>query len=189
MSASKTDLKLLLVAKRNKVIFAEAGKLCRFPSEAACFAFGYCHSAPRKINNDHPGFVSDIQNSVCSNCRSRCNRTRYMNQEVKVVDTNSSTSTDRHVKFVATNCSTPTDGPTSYLGDRPTSDQGGYVKGSVRYMVTDDLSVSPIALEEKVVEFGISQGLELLKASLWSNGALTAVFLLNQKVRDAEPSK
>jgi hypothetical protein len=100
----------------------------------------------------HPGYVSDIHNSLCSHCRSQC-CTRYMNQEVKFVGTNVSASTDT-----------------------PASDQaGGYVKGLVTYMVTDDLSVSPMSmvsvvgllnkieikdfsvLEEKVVEFGIDE--------------------------------
>ncbi|KAJ6309386.1 hypothetical protein OIU77_015188 [Salix suchowensis] len=66
-------------------------------------------------------------------------------------------------------------------------------------MVTDDLSVSPMSmmsvvgllnefdikdlsvLEEKVLEFGINEALELLKASLLSKEALTAVFRLKQK--------
>ncbi|XP_011027120.1 PREDICTED: uncharacterized protein LOC105127492 [Populus euphratica] len=123
--------------------------------------------------SSHPGYVSDIHNSVCSHCRSQDYGTRYMNQEVKFVRTNVSASTDT-----------------------PASDQaGGYVKGLVIYMVTGDLSVSPMSmvsgvgllnkfdvkdfgvLEEKVVELGINEGLELLKASLLSKDALTAVFL------------
>ncbi|KAL9388666.1 hypothetical protein Peur_017271 [Populus x canadensis] len=122
----------------------------------------------------HPGYVSDIQNFVCSYCRSPgFGTTGYMSREVKFVGTNVSASTDT-----------------------PASDQaGGYVKGLVTYMVTDDLSVSPMSmvsvvgllnkieikdfgvLEEKVVEFGINEGLELLKASLLSKDALTAAFL------------
>ncbi|KAF2294559.1 hypothetical protein GH714_012589 [Hevea brasiliensis] len=39
-------------------------------------------------------------------------------------------------------------------------------------------------LEEKVVEFGIDQGVELLKASLQSKAALTSVFLVNKEVKD-----
>ncbi|KAL3579219.1 hypothetical protein D5086_020723 [Populus alba] len=119
--------------------------------------------------SSHPGYVSDIKNSVCSHCRI----SQGFGFEVKFVGTNVSASTDT-----------------------PASDQaGGYVKGLVTYMVTDDLSVSPLSmvsvvgllnkieikdfslLEEKVVEFGIKEGLELLKASLLSKGALTAAFL------------
>jgi hypothetical protein len=102
----------------------------------------------------HPGYVSDIQYSVCNHCRPQSfGTTRCMSQEVKFVGTNVSAST--------------------YT---PASDQaGGYVKGLVTYMVTDDLSVSPMSmvsvvgllnkieikdfsvLEEKVVEFGINE--------------------------------
>ncbi|KAJ6432719.1 hypothetical protein OIU84_019876 [Salix udensis] len=94
----------------------------------------------------HPGLVSDIQNSVCSQCRSQGYGTVYLSQEVKFAVTNDSTSTDT-----------------------ATSDQGGYVKGV-----------------EKVVEFGIDEGIKLLKASLSSKDALTAVFLLKDK--DGAPS-
>ncbi|KAJ6772833.1 hypothetical protein OIU74_018947 [Salix koriyanagi] len=129
----------------------------------------------------HPGFVSDIQNSVCSQCRSSPTfGPSNFSQEVKFAGTNDSTSTDT-----------------------ATSDRGGYVKGLVTYTVTDDLSVSPMSmvsvggllnkfnikdfgvLKEKVVEFGIDEGIELLKASLSSKDALTAVFLL--KDRDGAP--
>jgi hypothetical protein len=75
---------------------------------------------------------------------------------------------NQKVEFVGTNVSAST--------DTSASDQaGGYVKGLVTYMVTDDLSVSPMSmvsvvgllnkieikdfsvLEEKVVEFGIDE--------------------------------
>ncbi|XP_011027117.1 PREDICTED: uncharacterized protein LOC105127490 [Populus euphratica] len=127
--------------------------------------FYYCSS--------HPGYVSGIHNSVCSHCRSQgYGNLRHLSEEVEFAAANDSTSTDR-----------------------PTSERGGYVKGLVTYMVTGDLSVFPMSmvsgvgllnkfdikdfgvLEEKVVELGINEGLELLKASLLSKDALTAVFL------------
>jgi hypothetical protein len=110
--------------------------------------------------SSHPGYVSDIHNSVCSHCRSQGYTRNYMSQEVKFVGTNVSASTDT-----------------------PASDQaGGYVKGLVTYMVTGDLSVSPMSmvsgvgllnkfdindfgvLEEKVVEFGINEVLLVLNS-------------------------
>ncbi|KAL3579220.1 hypothetical protein D5086_020724 [Populus alba] len=209
MAASKMSLKLLIDSKHNRVVFAEAGKefvdfllsLLALPvgtiirlltksTMIGCIANLYgsiekldeSYMQPnqnkdsilnptittqvtnpsfllpdtkkpenRKLYycSSHPGYVSDIHNSVCSHCY-----------------------------------------------DTPASDQaGGYVKGLVTYMVTDDLSVSPMSmvsvvgllnkieikdfsvLEEKVVEFGIDEGLELLKASLLSKDALSAVFL------------
>ncbi|CAA0840186.1 Unknown protein [Striga hermonthica] len=73
--------------------------------------------------------------------------------------------------------------------------EGGFVKGVVTYMVMDDLSVSPMstissitllnkfnvkevgALEEKVVSFGMTEAVKLLKASLETKFVLTRVFL------------
>ncbi|CAI0429253.1 unnamed protein product [Linum tenue] len=71
--------------------------------------------------------------------------------------------------------------------------EADYVMEKVQYMVADDLSVSPLdfnsvlaALKrcddpgdvvEKEVEFGTSEALALLNASLHSKEALTAVFL------------
>ncbi|KAH7840238.1 hypothetical protein Vadar_014548 [Vaccinium darrowii] len=75
--------------------------------------------------------------------------------------------------------------------------EGGFVKGVVTYMVTDDLVVTPMstissitmlnklnvkdvgALEERVVDLGMLEGLKLLKASLHSKTVLTSVFLGN----------
>ncbi|KAF8397550.1 hypothetical protein HHK36_016468 [Tetracentron sinense] len=73
--------------------------------------------------------------------------------------------------------------------------EGGYVKGVVTYMVMDHLVVTPMstissitllnklnvkdlsALEEVDVDFGMEQGLELLRASLESSTVLTHIFL------------
>ncbi|CAI9097752.1 OLC1v1034234C1 [Oldenlandia corymbosa var. corymbosa] len=74
---------------------------------------------------------------------------------------------------------------------------GGFVKGLVTYMVMDDLVVKPMstissiallhklnvkdidALEEREVDLGINEALNLLKASLASKEVLTTVFLGN----------
>ncbi|XP_020577662.1 uncharacterized protein LOC110022874 [Phalaenopsis equestris] len=71
---------------------------------------------------------------------------------------------------------------------------GGFVKGVITYMITDNLEVTPLSaissmilikrfslkkdvqLEEKVVAIGIKEGLALLKASLDSPTVLTDVF-------------
>ncbi|KAK1419599.1 hypothetical protein QVD17_28804 [Tagetes erecta] len=84
---------------------------------------------------------------------------------------------------------------------------GGFVKGLVTYMVTDDLAVSPMstisnitllskfnikdlgALEEKVVHIGMDEGLELLKHSLNSKTVLTDVFLGEVEVVKKENPK
>ncbi|KAG5533322.1 hypothetical protein RHGRI_027497 [Rhododendron griersonianum] len=86
------------------------------------------------------------------------------------------------------------------------SGEGGYVKGVVTYMVMDDLVVIPMStisgiallskfnvtnvasLEEKVVTFGMDEGLKLLKATLHSKMVLTSVFLRGMKTNDASSS-
>ncbi|GLT66918.1 hypothetical protein SLA2020_392580 [Shorea laevis] len=73
--------------------------------------------------------------------------------------------------------------------------QGGFVKGMVTYMVTDNLEVRPMStissismlnkfnvkeigtLKEKVVDVGMDLGVKLLKVSLQSKTVLTDVFL------------
>ncbi|XVE99476.1 hypothetical protein REPUB_Repub03eG0201300 [Reevesia pubescens] len=75
------------------------------------------------------------------------------------------------------------------------SEEGGYVKGVITYMIMDDLVVRPMStiscitlinrfnikdvgvLEEKVVDLGMDEGVNLLKASLQSKTVLTDVFL------------
>ncbi|KAJ7975864.1 DUF674 family protein [Quillaja saponaria] len=79
------------------------------------------------------------------------------------------------------------------------SSEGGFVKGVVTYMVMDDLTVTPMstissmtllnkfnvkdvgALQEKVVNLGMPEGVKILKASLQCNTVLTSVFLQNEK--------
>ncbi|KAK6144325.1 hypothetical protein DH2020_021145 [Rehmannia glutinosa] len=79
------------------------------------------------------------------------------------------------------------------------SNEGGFVKGVVTYMVMDDLVVTPMstissltllnkfnvkevgALEEKVVNLGMDEAVKLLKASLETKNVLTHVFLNGTK--------
>uniref|UniRef100_A0A6N2N841 Uncharacterized protein n=1 Tax=Salix viminalis TaxID=40686 RepID=A0A6N2N841_SALVM len=109
---------------------------------------------------NHPGCVSDIQNSVCSQCRSQGYGTCYLNEEVNFAGKNDSTSTDT---------------PTTDQGVSPMSMVSG-----VSLLNKFDIKDFGV-LEEKVVQFGINECLELLKASLLSKDALTAVFLLKDK--------
>ncbi|KAK8510272.1 hypothetical protein V6N11_000562 [Hibiscus sabdariffa] len=75
------------------------------------------------------------------------------------------------------------------------ANKSGFVKGLITYTIMDDLTVTPMstissivmlsklnveqvdALEEKVANVGMKEGVELLKASLQSNTVLTDVFL------------
>ncbi|KAB2063644.1 hypothetical protein E1A91_A10G233400v1 [Gossypium mustelinum] len=75
------------------------------------------------------------------------------------------------------------------------TNEGGYVKGVVTYIIMDDLVVTPMSaiscftllnkfnikdvgvLEEKTINIGIDEGVKLLKASLQSKTVLTDAFL------------
>ncbi|KAF3618213.1 hypothetical protein FXO38_33563 [Capsicum annuum] len=80
-------------------------------------------------------------------------------------------------------------------------DIGGYVKGLVEYMVTDDLSITPLSLisvmsrlnicnnaesttklEVKTVEFGVNEALRFLEASFRSERVLSEVFLVRDEL-------
>ncbi|OMP02621.1 hypothetical protein COLO4_10959 [Corchorus olitorius] len=81
--------------------------------------------------------------------------------------------------------------------------EGGIVKGLAKYMVMDDLSVMPMSMtyginqlrsnvedlsgvEERVVEFGFIERLQLMKASLNSKTALTDVFIEKKQLKVKE---
>ncbi|KAF5453516.1 hypothetical protein F2P56_028413 [Juglans regia] len=111
--------------------------------------------------------VADNPKAICPACK------RLMNTEIP---------------FVA---------PTRTTSDQISSDEGGFVKGVVTYMVMDDLVVKPMStisgitllnkfnvqelgsLEERVVTFDMAEGLKLLKYSLSSKTVLSSVFLGN----------
>ncbi|KAF3642878.1 hypothetical protein FXO38_20872 [Capsicum annuum] len=80
-------------------------------------------------------------------------------------------------------------------------DIGGYVKGLVEYMVTDDFSITPLSLisvmsrlnicnnaesttklEVKTVEFGVNEALRFLEASFRSERVLSEVFLVRDEL-------
>ncbi|KAL6326756.1 hypothetical protein AAG906_010931 [Vitis piasezkii] len=71
--------------------------------------------------------------------------------------------------------------------NQSSSDEGGFVRGVVTYMVMDDLVVKPMSTISSITllnkfnvkEVGALEGLKLLKASLQSKAVLTGVFLGN----------
>ncbi|MED6223774.1 hypothetical protein PIB30_077364 [Stylosanthes scabra] len=116
--------------------------------------------------------VTDLFNSKCSACGFG-----YMNREVKYISKN-----DNQVKDSSS-----------------WSNNNGFVKEVVTYMVRDDLVVEPMStiscitllnqfsvkdvgvLKEKVVDLGMAEGIKLLRASLESEMVLTSVFLKNSE--------
>ncbi|XP_059459214.1 uncharacterized protein LOC132188701 [Corylus avellana] len=109
--------------------------------------------------------VANDQRAICPSCR------KSMTSEVSCVD------------------------PPSDNIMASSSSEGGYVKGVITYMVMDDLEVKPMsiiaaitlltkfnvtdigAVEEKVVDFGMDEGVRLLGASFQSKTVLTDIFL------------
>ncbi|KAI8539934.1 hypothetical protein RHMOL_Rhmol09G0221400 [Rhododendron molle] len=107
-------------------------------------------------------YIADNANAVCPRCKVQMNR---------------------EYQYVAAG------NEVAAVGD------GGFVKGMVTYMVMDDLVVTPMstissitmlnkfnvkdvgALEERVVDLGMPEGLKLWKASLYTKKVLTSVFL------------
>ncbi|KAH7841747.1 hypothetical protein Vadar_033802 [Vaccinium darrowii] len=114
-------------------------------------------------------YVSEDAGAICPDCKSAC-----LSSEIRYV-------------------AGPNDMATAVA-------EGNFVTGVATYMVTDDLVVTPLstaatitmfnklnikdvgALEERVVDMGMPEGLKLLKASLQSKTVLTSVFLENTAV-------
>ncbi|KAG6760273.1 hypothetical protein POTOM_036780 [Populus tomentosa] len=119
------SLKVLIDSKHNKVVFAEAGKdFVDFLLNLLALPLGTVIQLLTK--STMIGCIASLYGSLEKlDESSQGYGTRYLSQEVKFVGTNDSTSTDT-----------------------PTSDQaGGYVKGLVTSMMTDDLSVlSPMSM-------------------------------------------
>ncbi|XP_062156025.1 uncharacterized protein LOC133863902 [Alnus glutinosa] len=128
-------------------------------------------------------------------CRSGCSRCRI--QERLYCNTRLCSSCTATVKTdFSDGCSSPA-----------SSSDEGYVKGMVTYMVMDDLEVKPTvnisfvtllnefnvedvgSIEEKVVELGMNEGVQLLKASLQSKTVLTDIFLQAETVGTEESIK
>ncbi|KAJ0092427.1 hypothetical protein Patl1_27085 [Pistacia atlantica] len=113
--------------------------------------------------------VAEIRNVVCPQCQQK------MTTEVPYVNASSN----------------PAGKSTIVAAER------GFVKAVVTYMVMDNLELKPMStissitmlnrfhvkdvrsLEEKVVDFGVEEGLKLLKASLECKNVLTSIFLGN----------
>ncbi|KAI8539916.1 hypothetical protein RHMOL_Rhmol09G0220100 [Rhododendron molle] len=118
----------------------------------------------KRIYQSHM-YVSDVCDTTCPHCNN------HMSEEMAYVTMEGT----KEVKLEA--------------------GEGGFVKGVVTYTVMDNLVVTPMstisaitllnkfnvkdlgALEERVVHFGMPEGLKLLKASLHSKTVLTRVFL------------
>ncbi|XVE99480.1 hypothetical protein REPUB_Repub03eG0201900 [Reevesia pubescens] len=132
-----------------------------------------------------PNIQSSTSNSFysCGNGYNNKNCSKYVTNDPKSICPSCNNVMNQNVTYV-----NPTNKASS-------SEEGGYVKGVITYMIMDDLVVRPMStiscitslnrfnikdvgvLEEKVVDLGMDEGVNLLKASLQSKTVLTDVFL------------
>ncbi|CAI0467696.1 unnamed protein product [Linum tenue] len=163
MATPKVTLKLLINKKTNKVLFAEAGKdFVDFLFTLLSFPLGTVIKLLSK--NRMVGCLGNLYQSI-----------EELGDAFFQPKIGKATVLNPKIPF------------------RPS--EGGFVKGVITYMVMDNLEVKPMstissitmlnkfnvqevgALEEKVIELGMDEGLNLLKASLQSQTVLTNVFL------------
>ncbi|KAJ6432717.1 hypothetical protein OIU84_019874 [Salix udensis] len=201
MPVSKMSLKLLIDSKHSKVIFGEAGKdFVDFLLNLLALPLGNVIQLLTK--STMTGCVANLYESLEKLDESYLQPNQNKDSILKPIITTEATNPN----FLLPNTKKPEKPEVILLPkpsrmrndststDTPTTDQGGYVKGLVTYMVTNDLSVSPMSmvsgvsllnkfnikdfgvLEEKVVQFGINECLELLKASLLSKGCSHCCF-------------
>ncbi|CAL1380367.1 unnamed protein product [Linum trigynum] len=177
-TSSKTmKLKLVIDKKKKKVILAEAQKdlvdfLIYFLSLPLSAVVKYLAGADEEV----PGSIGKLHGSIAS-----MTKQGYMKAPYNVCS-----------RVLVPQLYTIASILPKLREDVTHASEADYVMEKVQYMVADDLSVSPLdfnsvlgALKrcdpgdvvEKEVEFGTSEALALLNASLHSKEALTAVFL------------
>ncbi|KAM5556252.1 hypothetical protein ABKV19_023909 [Rosa sericea] len=206
------SLKLLVDTKQKKVLFAEAGKeFVDFLFTLLSFPAG---TIIRLLSKDNMvgslGLLTNVEKPerkstyICSNTENVVWRGSYSGYS----DIHPYCSDDPKAK--CPKCSHNMSISTTYVAP-PTapaeeasaaSKRIGFVKPVVTYMIMDDLEVKPMstistiallnslnvrdfgALEEKVVNLGMDEGVKLLKESLQSKSVLTNVFLKGVKHED-----
>ncbi|KAJ9175661.1 hypothetical protein P3X46_014196 [Hevea brasiliensis] len=216
MATSKVSLKFLIDKKGHKVIFAEAGKdfvdfllyLLNLPLGTVIRLLteqdmvGCLGNLYKSFNELDESYIrtSQIRESILKptvsispteipllllsdELPSKLYRCQYCNKNVA-----------KEPNVACSSCSARGHGRWNVL-----SNEKGFVKGVVTYMVMDNLEVSPMSsissitllnqfkiqdlsvLEERVVDLGMDEALKLLKEPLQSNTVLTRVFLGTMK--------
>ncbi|PSS32603.1 Mitochondrial distribution and morphology protein [Actinidia chinensis var. chinensis] len=196
MATSNVSLKLLIDTKSSRVLYAEAGK------DFVDFLFSLLHLPVGTvirllIKDSMVGSLGDLYESI-----ENLSETYWQPNQNK----------DSLLKPQTPSCASgvpkllPSDISTgeviyTFSTNEVSAGKGGFVQGVVTYMVMDDLVVKPMsgisgitllnkfnvkdlsALEERVVDFGMDEGLKLLKASLQTKTVLTSIFLGNTGVK------
>ncbi|MCE0480528.1 hypothetical protein HAX54_037469 [Datura stramonium] len=192
-NGEKCSVKLIIDTEANRVVFAEAGK------DLFCFLIGLLQlpiaTVIERTNRDKRGptmigCIGNVYQSVKNLNEAyylQCNQTK----DELLIPSASNSWFEALQLFHAT--------PNKLLDS-----YGGYVKGLIAYMVTDDLSVTPLSmlsglsrlnmcssnadptakLELKTVEFGANEVLRFLEASFRSETVLSDVFLVRDELDD-----
>ncbi|KAJ1400193.1 hypothetical protein SESBI_29753 [Sesbania bispinosa] len=175
MASSKVTLKLLVDTKNEKVLFAEASK------PAIDFLFFHLLSLPvgTVVSFRNKGVVGSLGNLYM--CPNRCTLNVTYDE------------TTRCPLY----CGKTMTSEVGYVRSNVTAGNVFMKNGIAAFMLMDNLAVEPMStistitflnkfkikevgsLQEKVVEFGMTEGIELLKASLQTKMVLTGVFLKN----------
>ncbi|KAJ4723920.1 DUF674 family protein [Melia azedarach] len=198
---SKVSLKLLVNTTNQTVLFAEAGK------DFVDFLF-YILSLPvgavvKVLEKDNMGSLRELYHGfeALSETYIQPNKTKssVLNPEPPIRPKISllpfSNDESKSRQFFSFGSAS---GPPGFASWATDVSEGGFVKGTVNYMVMDNLHVEPItsvicwitlfnkfkvkglsSLEERVVDFGVDEGLKLLKASMDCKNVLTSIFLGN----------
>ncbi|KAB2010566.1 hypothetical protein ES319_D10G247700v1 [Gossypium barbadense] len=202
------SLKLLIDTKGQRVLYAEAGKdFVDFLFNILLFPVGTFIKLLRK--EGMVGFLANLYESVenlgDAYIQLTTNKDTLLNPKssslainVPLLSPNIQSSKPQIIpaSFVLYNPETFVNPPNMVSTSSFAANEGGVIT----YTVMDDLTITPMstissinllykfnikqldALEEKVVNVGTTEGVEILKASLWSDTLLTDVFLA-QKAR------
>nr|KJB73743.1 hypothetical protein B456_011G247700 [Gossypium raimondii] len=202
------SLKLLIDTKGQRVLYAEAGKdFVDFLFNILLFPVGTFIKLLRK--EGMVGFLANLYESVenlgDAYIQLTTNKDTLLNPKssslainVPLLSPNIQSSKPHIIpaSFVLYDPETFVNPPNMVSTSSFAANEGGVIT----YTVMDDLTITPMstissinllykfnikqldALEEKVVNVGTTEGVEILKASLWSDTLLTDVFLA-QKAR------
>ncbi|GAV77077.1 DUF674 domain-containing protein [Cephalotus follicularis] len=206
-SPTNISLKLFIDTKGHRILFAEANKdfvdflifilslpigtvVRLFTEDGMIGCLGNLYESIKNLNDNYlqpDQFKYDILNPISYS---------EVNVPLLLPDVESTTPRKAYKCRIRCNLlSTSVGYATTPALNREKSQEGGFVKGQITYMITDDLEVKPMsstscsiamlnkfnmkevaALEEKVVNIDMDKGVKLLKASFQSKTVLTDVF-------------
>nr|KAJ0221673.1 hypothetical protein LSAT_V11C200093160 [Lactuca sativa] len=188
-SSSEVSLKLLIDTKAKKVLFAEANK--PFSTRPRWWSLGKLYESIENLSDTYMQPNRSKKSSVLNP------KTVKYGAYVPLLLPPNDHNIPMAQKFYRCNSSCYSN--LTFVGGggmlNGMAEGGGFVKGVVTYMVSDDLVVKPMStissitmlnkfnvkevgcLEEKVVSLEMKEGLMLLKASFQSKNVLTSVFL------------